>query len=78
MTKTPTTNEAVRKSGSGAASSAAAGDVCELLLIELQARRQKLQEILQLVRSEAARPSFRSALPVRTHRCVSSRTPSKA
>jgi hypothetical protein len=78
MTNLPTSKEAQRKSASSAHASSKAPDACEILLLELQARRVRLQELLQLVRQEAMlRPSPDSA-GRRLHRCTNPRTSKQA
>lgn len=63
----PPTEEPLRQSHGANLASAKNVDVCELLLAELQARRVKLQKLLQLVWLEMDRLPARRG-PVRSRR----------
>ena len=68
-----TTGKTLRQPRGVNAASAEGVDVCELLLAELHARRERLQKLLHLVWVEAERLPSRRA-PVQSHaRCGSGR-----
>ena len=61
--------KALRQPGNANIGCADGADVCELLLAELQARRQRLRKLLRLVRMEVGSlPVRRAAAPSRA-RC---------
>ena len=67
------TAKALRQPGSGNTGCVVGAEICELLLAELQARRQRLQKLLRLVRLEVeSLPARRAPVQPRA-RCGNAR-----
>ena len=67
------TRKALRQPRSANIVCAKGDDVCELLLAELQARRVRLQKLLNLVRTEAERAPARRAASRYLAKCENGR-----